>query len=119
MWLTQSERLTLTGLGAAALLALGALCWQRQRAPWVLERSVQPSASMAWKDALQASRQVDINTADEAALARLPEIGPSLAQRIVAYRRQHGRFVAPEDLMHVRGVGPKTYETLKEYVRTE
>ena len=119
MWVTPSERLTLTGLGAVALLALGILCWQRQRVPMVLERSAQPAASMAWKEALSAARQVDINTADDTALARLPEVGPLLARRIVAYRQQHGRFAVPEELMQVRGVGPKTYEALKGYVRTE
>ena len=119
MWLTQTERVTLSVLGGAALVALGILLWQQQREPMVLERSAQPAASMAWKEVLSAARQVDINTADDTALARLPEVGPSLARRIVAYRQQHGRFAAPEELMQVRGVGPKTYEALKEYVRTE
>ena len=69
-----------------------------------------------WDEALAAARQVDINTASAAELERLPEIGPGLATRIVEYRQQHGRFETSEDLMRVRGIGPKKYQTLKAYI---
>ena len=72
-----------------------------------------------WDHALERARQVDLNTADLAALERLPGIGPSLARRIMAHREAHGRFQTPEAMMDVSGIGPKTYDALKAYVVTE
>lgn len=63
-------------------------------------------------------KKVNVNTADAAQLALLPRVGPSIAQRIVEYRKQNGPFKKPEDLMLVRGIGDKTYELLKPYVAT-
>ncbi len=63
-------------------------------------------------------KKVNINSADASQLALLPRVGPSIAQRIVDYRKQNGPFKKPEDLMLVRGIGEKTYELLKPYVAT-
>jgi competence protein ComEA len=49
---------------------------------------------------------ININTADAALLEDLPGVGPVLAQRIVAYREQHGPFASVEALDSVTGVGP-------------
>ncbi len=56
--------------------------------------------------------QLDVNTAVEADLVRLPGIGPVMAKRIVAYRQEHGRFKRLEDLRKVKGIGAKTYAKL-------
>lgn len=63
-------------------------------------------------------KKVNINSADASQLALLPRVGPSIAQRIVEYRKQNGPFKKPEDLLLVRGIGDKTYELLKPYVAT-
>lgn len=55
---------------------------------------------------------VDINTADASALTTLPGIGESKAAAIIAYRQEHGRFTATEDLRNVSGIGDSTYERL-------
>jgi competence protein ComEA len=60
---------------------------------------------------------VDLNSADETALEALDGIGPVLAARIVEWRRSNGRFGAVEDLRQVSGIGPKTFESLKDQVR--
>jgi len=52
------------------------------------------------------SRRVDVNVADERALEAVPGIGPSLAGRIVAYRRLHGPFSSVGELRKVKGIGP-------------
>jgi competence protein ComEA len=61
-------------------------------------------------------KTVNINQAASTELARLPRVGPKLADRIVAHRAQHGPFRRIEDLMEVKGVGEKFFTTLKSYL---
>ncbi|MFL6261450.1 MAG: ComEA family DNA-binding protein [Thermoanaerobaculia bacterium] len=63
-------------------------------------------------------RMVNVNSADASQLALLPRVGPSVAQRIVDYRKQNGPFKKAEDLMLVQGIGEKTFQLLKPYVAT-
>ncbi|WP_411699176.1 ComEA family DNA-binding protein [Conyzicola sp.] len=60
--------------------------------------------------------KVNINTADVAALETLPRVGPAMAERIIAWRDENGRFSAVEDLMSVAGIGEKTFDALKDLV---
>lgn len=62
---------------------------------------------------------VNINTADSETLQRLPGVGPATAERIIEYREQKGRFTAPEELMEVRGIGPKKFAKMKALVRVQ
>ena len=73
-----------------------------------------PTAATGSPGASPGQGQVNINTADAGELERLPGIGPALAQRIVDYRREHGRFGAVEDLTDVPGIGPAKLRALKE-----
>lgn len=57
---------------------------------------------------------IDINTADEAELACIPGVGPSLARRIIEYRQAHGPFETLEELEQVPGVGPAKAAQLAE-----
>lgn len=66
--------------------------------------------------AAEARRVVNINTADTAQLALLPRVGPSVAQKIVDFRKENGPFKSAEDLMLVQGIGEKTYQLLKPYL---
>lgn len=59
---------------------------------------------------------VDINQADWPELALLPNIGEQLARRIVEHRAEHGRFRDLDQLKDVRGIGPKTFESVKHYL---
>ncbi|MDK1327859.1 helix-hairpin-helix domain-containing protein [Arthrobacter sp. zg-Y1143] len=52
-----------------------------------------------------AGSPVNLNTADSAQLQELPRVGPVLAERIIAWRTEHGRFSRPEDLDAVPGIG--------------
>ena len=67
------------------------------------------SPSSGWGFQASGSHQsnglIDINHAPEGDLARLRGIGPTLARRIVEYRRQHGPFRSIEELVQVRGIG--------------
>ena len=61
-------------------------------------------------------RKVNVNTADASQLALLPRVGPSVAQKIIDFRKENGPFKSAEDLMLVQGIGEKTYQLLKPYV---
>jgi competence protein ComEA len=60
---------------------------------------------------------VDLNTATEADLERLPGIGPVLAARVLDFRRTHGRFSSVEELREVSGIGPAKFSALRSRVR--
>ncbi|MDF8265252.1 helix-hairpin-helix domain-containing protein [Luteipulveratus flavus] len=60
---------------------------------------------------------VDLNAADETALDALPGVGPVIAQRIVQWRTDNGRFSTVEELSEVSGIGDKLMEKLRPLVR--
>jgi len=73
----------------------------------------------ASKNRETASRPVgdiDPNTADRAALMRLPGVGPVLADRILADRAQSGPYRRPEDLLRVPGIGPAKLAKLRAHL---
>lgn len=65
---------------------------------------------------LTARFLVDINAAKWPELAELPEVGETLARRIVESRAAAGPFGDHEDLLRVNGIGPRTLERLKPYL---
>lgn len=76
----------------------------------------------------QVEQRIDPNTARWGELARLPNIGETLAKRIVAYRNQQRAGTEPgqgsgvvfsslEDLRAIRGIGPKTLDQLADYLK--
>lgn len=62
---------------------------------------------------------VNINKASLTELTKLPGVGESLAQRIVNYREENGKFKSIEDLKNVSGIGDKKFESLKEYIKVK
>ncbi len=64
-----------------------------------------------------AGSVVDLNTATAAELDSLPGVGPVTAGRIVDWRTAHGRFASVDQLREVSGIGPRTLDRLRPYVR--
>lgn len=60
--------------------------------------------------------RLNVNRANESELDGLPGVGPVLAQRIIAYRNEHGNFGAVEDLQKVAGIGPAKFSELRTFV---
>lgn len=60
--------------------------------------------------------KVSINHASVAELETLPGIGTSYAQRIIAYRTEHGPFTSIDQLDAVSGIGPATIAKLRDLV---
>jgi competence protein ComEA len=61
-------------------------------------------------------RPVNLNTATVTELMQLPRVGQKTAERIVAFRKQHGGFQRPEELMNVKGIGEKSFAKLKPFL---
>lgn len=60
--------------------------------------------------------KVNINAASVSQIAMLPRIGEKVATRVLDYRKAHGPFAKPENLMEVKGIGEKLFLTLKPYL---
>lgn len=59
---------------------------------------------------------VNINTATQTELETLPGIGPSLALKIINYRKDNGKFSSIEEIKNVSGIGESKFESLKRYI---
>lgn len=100
---------TVAALAALALAFLAAAwLWHWWRAESYVEYDQLPHRA--------AQFQVDVNTADVAELSMLPDIGDTIAQRIVEHRRTKGRFDNADELLEVAGIGPRTLESLRPYL---
>ena len=65
---------------------------------------------------LTARYLVDINQAPWFELAELPDLGETLARRIVESRNTAGPFKDHNDLRRVRGIGPLTLQKMQPYL---
>lgn len=63
-----------------------------------------------------AGDKVDINTADATELDTIPEVGPSTAAKIIAYREANGPFLVIEDIMKVSGIKEATFAKMKDFI---
>ncbi len=62
---------------------------------------------------------VNLNTAGKEELETLPGIGPKVAERIVEYREKFGPFKSVEELLEIKGIGPKKLQKIKPLVTVE
>jgi competence protein ComEA len=76
----------------------------------------EASVRQAPKPAPAEPLVVNLNSATAPDLEKLPGVGPATAARIVEYRQKNGAFKKIEDLMNVRGIGEKTFLTLKPLI---
>jgi len=98
------------------ILVLIPIHWNRLTTPhlrWnVNHRSQQVNQDSQWK------YHVDINDATQLELSLLENIGPALANRIVETRQQFPdrQFAFVDQLLMVKGIGPKTLEKIRHHL---
>ena len=71
---------------------------------------------------IELESRINPNNASTASLVRLPQIGPSRAAAIIAYRESissRAAFRSCDDLRKVKGIGPKTVKNLREWLKFE
>jgi competence protein ComEA len=59
---------------------------------------------------------VNLNTADAEQLQLVPGIGPATADKILQMRKAYGAFKSVDDLLAIRGIGPKRLEKMRKYL---
>ena len=69
-------------------------------------------------EAKAPAQAINLNTATATELVQLPHIGPKTAERIVAFRKEHGPFQRLEDLMNVKGIGEKAFAQIRPFLLT-
>ena len=60
--------------------------------------------------------KININTATQSELESLTGIGPSMASKIIEYRKENGKFKSVEDIKNVSGIGSTKYESIKDEI---
>lgn len=78
----------------------------------------EPAATRISKDRQSlAPNSISINAASAAELDLLPGIGPATAAKIIEYRASRGGFKSIDELLEVKGIGPKKLAQIRPYVR--
>lgn len=127
---TRQEQLIIVFLIASSLVGSLIVLYKRHHQSFAPELRLGPDSASSFVEAVEGSGKapneeegltgiIDVNTATVYQLQRLPRIGPVMAARIVKYRRNNGLFKSVEELMKVRGIGPKTLKRLEPYVRVK
>jgi competence protein ComEA len=108
--LKRLDQLAVGVLGLLSLVAIGGY--------WVVQGGARGRLIEIERAAPQhVAFEVDVNSADWPELTVLPNVGETLAKRIVESRREQGPFADLEDLQRVPGIGPKTLEQIRPYLR--
>ena len=75
----------------------------------------KPYVAAVERAGVAPAQKVDLNRASATELESVPGIGPSLAKRIVEFRKEHGPFRSVDDLLKVRGIGERSLAKLSPY----
>ena len=114
----------LTLLFSLAVLVYG-LTFLPREGQRITGRSAAPEAVLTGRDqnavALEMlpGERINLNTASEADLKKLPGIGDGLAAAIVAYREANGPFGEIEELMEVPGIGKGRFAAVEDLITVE
>lgn len=78
------------------------------------------SACLLAMSSLSFAGPVNVNTADAKTIAKeLHGVGAAKAEMIVAYREANGPFTNADQLRQIKGIGKKTVERNREYIRLQ
>jgi comEA protein len=79
----------------------------------VLTVAINPAATAKKKP---PAHPINLNTATATDLQQVPGIGPSTAQKILDTRKSYGAFKSVDDLLAIKGIGPKKLEKMRKYL---
>ena len=122
---TPQETKALIFLVAALLVGSGITWYKRTHLQFAPELKLEtreaglPSQVEPPSTLQEETSKINLNQASEAELECLPGVGPTLSRRIVEYRIINGPFHQVEEIMQVAGIGPKTFERIKDQITVE
>ncbi len=108
VWPRSAQLATAFLLGLAVAL-LGIQLWSMSR------RNTRP---LELERAKGISYRIDLNSAQREQLLQVPGIGERTAEKIEAYRKDHGPFQSKTELTQIPGIGPAKYEKIGDWVTT-
>ena len=71
------------------------------------------------KEIALTGKKININTASKEELMALPGVGEKTAEKIILYRNENNDFKSIGEIMKVKGIGPKKFEKMKDYLTLE
>ncbi|MDF2566406.1 MAG: comEA [Massilibacillus sp.] len=69
------------------------------------------------KTSSHSEEKININTADQAELDKLPGVGPATAATIIEYRQKEGQFQSIEDLKKVGGISEAKFKKIADRIK--
>jgi len=125
----EERRALLVGVGILVLVSLIRFGWESRPLPPLLPQDTSayetliPQVEVAVTEAarratpLAPGERIDPNRADAIELARLPGVGPAMADRIVEAREARGWLLTMDELLEVPGIGPATLERIRPHLQ--
>jgi len=107
-WPRAAQRVLLAA--AAGLLVVSAI---------LVAREARRPIAVSVPDDPRLDARLDLNSAAPADLETLPGVGKVLAERIGAYRAEHGPFRSVAELRQVPGIGEKLLQALRPYLTAD
>lgn len=77
---------------------------------------LQTLVSAQSQNSAQQTAVLNLNTATQTELEKLPGVGPATAKQIIEYRQKNNGFKKVEELMNIKGIGEKSFLKLKSLV---
>jgi competence protein ComEA len=114
--LRRSDQGVIALLVAAALISIVAY-WYLRGGPSGDLIEIETDVPVSGGSPLMANYTVDLNSADWPEFEPLPNVGERMARRIVESRETDGPFQSIDDLDRIDGIGRKTIERLRPYLR--
>lgn len=105
--LLRREQATVALVLLVCLAISGGIWWSRGG------NSQQPFEN---RPSLQQAYRIDLNRCQWVELAQVTGIGETLARRIVELRQQRGGFRSQDELLEVKGIGPKKFAEIQPYL---
>jgi competence protein ComEA len=106
-------------MNLAAPLKDGERIWVPNQPTDTTTPSLSPIINQPTTENPSQNHPLNLNTATQAELETLPGIGPSRAQKIIAYRAANGLFMATEDLLKIDGISNGIFTKIKDLIAVQ
>lgn len=86
---------------------------------WATVSIVKEGEKLTEEKSISETNKLNINAASRMDLELLPGIGPKIAENIVEYRTQNKGFKTIQELLYMKGIGEKKFNSIKDLIKVE